>query len=984
MTKRLAFAAAFLIALCAMSSLVAIAQASPSKAEQASKKSKPDFAAREALIELKGMLAPYHASDGKNDLSSSWYVVTATNTAPRSATRVIQAGQPSNAAWRIFPRPTRPAVVQIASSESGAVIEPANAYGRRAFRVTLPPVSSVSIAIRVANADDPPSVFAWTEPALAAHNRQIAIFIAAVCGLIAAATAIAGGLAVMTGHAAPRWAAATLLLVLLTRLATAGMFDGSLATAVGGPYGLTALFTGLALAAGARLSDTIVPLADIWPQYLRHFRLGVIGLSILSVLAYLGVPATAILTDMLVVIGTTALAYYMVRRGRAGVQAARVAAPPAAVFALVTMTAAVTAMSGSGLGLSSPAIVGGFSAAGAVLLVLAVAAGEGIAMLPFPRHTAAHGPARRIVDRLNAARAAPVSAEPPAPLDPPHLMAAIEAIGASHQGVFDLDFSAQTILLSPEAAQMLDLEEAGIGHAEWQARIHAEDRPVYSKAMEDYRNQPGLAFRIEFRVANDNDRYSWFELRATMMGKNARADRCLGLLADVTMRKDAEAAVVDRSVRDSLTGLGNRVALMEELEQLGAKLSSAMIALIDIDRFKAIHASLGDEGGDTLLSKIAERLTKRFSSEAEIFRVGGDAFGLLFTHSRRNEADLGADIVDACAAPYAQNDRNVFANASVGVASGKDARDPLDFLKNAELALGEAKRAGGNAARFYSPEMDAEAPGDSVALEADLRRALEEDELDLHYQPIVRLSDGSIAGFEGLLRWNHPTRGLVSPAEFIAHSEATGLILALGRFAVARAAHDLADWQRFFPLDPPLFASVNVSRRQLRDAGFESFLRETIAGAALQNGTLKLEITESAVMGGEDSKDRLKRLRSLGLGLAIDDFGTGLSNLSQLKDIPFDTIKIDKSFLTRHGGTEPDTDGEVVLASIVSLAHELKRSVVVEGVETERDALWLAALGCEYAQGYHFSPALPLADALSFIALHYETGTEQRETAGEG
>ena len=462
-----------------------------------------------------------------------------------------------------------------------------------------------------------------------------------------------------------------------------------------------------------------------------------------------------------------------------------------------------------------------------------------------------------------------------------------------------------------------------------------------------------------------------------MIGKNARADRCLGLLADVTMRKDAEATLVDRTVRDSLTGLGNRVALMEELEQIGNKLSDTTIALIDIDRFKAIHASLGDDGGDMLLSKIADRLTKRFSNEAEIFRVGGDAFALLFARLRRSEADLGADIVDACAAPYAQSERNVFAQASVGVAAGKDARDPLDFLKNAELALGEAKRAGGNTARFYAPEMDADAPSDSVVLESDLRRALEEDELDLHYQPIVRLADGSIAGFEGLLRWNHPTRGLVSPAEFIAHSEATGLILALGRFAVSRAARDLADWQRFFPLEPALFASVNVSRRQLRDPGFESFLRETIAGAAIEAGTLKLEITESAIMGGDDARERLKRLRAMGLGLAIDDFGTGLSNLSQLKDVPFDTIKIDKSFLTRHGGTEPDADGEVVLASIVSLAHDLKRTVVVEGVENEKDARWLAELGCTYAQGYYFSPAMPLAEALNYIAVHYETGTEQ-------
>jgi EAL domain-containing protein (putative c-di-GMP-specific phosphodiesterase class I) len=240
----------------------------------------------------------------------------------------------------------------------------------------------------------------------------------------------------------------------------------------------------------------------------------------------------------------------------------------------------------------------------------------------------------------------------------------------------------------------------------------------------------------------------------------------------------------------------------------------------------------------------------------------------------------------------------------------------------------------------------------------------------------MRLADNAVAGFEALIRWRHPARGLVAPEEFIAHCEETGLIVTLGRFALERAAHDLSQWQRFFPLDPPLWVSVNVSRRQLRDPSFESFLRRLLEDCGILPGSLKLEVTESAIAANAQSI--LRRIRGLGAGLAIDDFGTGQSSLSQLKDIPFDTVKIDKSFLARHGGTHSDSDSGVVLGSIVTLAHDLKREVVVEGVETEQDALRLRDIRCEYAQGYYFSPPLPVADTLNFIARRYNPGTAAR------
>ncbi len=559
-----------------------------------------------------------------------------------------------------------------------------------------------------------------------------------------------------------------------------------------------------------------------------------------------------------------------------------------------------------------------------------------------------------------------------------------EAIGASHQGVFDLDFGSDLLTLSQEGAALIGLSQSAsrFRHGDWIGRIHRDDQAIYRQALTDYRAHPGLAFRIEFRVRSESGRYPWFELRATMMGGPAPARRCLGLLADVTMRKESEAELMDRTLRDDpLTGLGNRVAMMEELEQLGPRFKSATFALLDIDRFKSIHASLGDGGGDAILTQIADRLSKRFDGLAEVFRVGGDAFAILFAREPGDAEAIGGDLIEACNDPYILEGRNVFAPASAGVTSGQDAQDPLDLLKNAELALLQAKRLGGGCARVYARELEMIAPGDAVALETDLRRAIEDKQLDVFYQPIVRLADGAIAGFEALLRWNHPSKGLVAPSEFITHSEETGAIVALGRFALERAAHDIAQWQKFFPLEPPLFVSVNVSRRQLRDDDFGLFLGALLHNAPIVPGTLKLEVTESAVATNQDALAALVRCRDLGAGIAIDDFGTGFSSLSQLKDMPFDTIKVDQSFLMHHKNAEKNADGDVVLKSIIALARDLKRSVVVEGVETAGEADWLKTNGCEYAQGFYFSKPLPSAEALRFIAMHFDAA-QASSTAG--
>jgi diguanylate cyclase (GGDEF)-like protein len=411
--------------------------------------------------------------------------------------------------------------------------------------------------------------------------------------------------------------------------------------------------------------------------------------------------------------------------------------------------------------------------------------------------------------------------------------------------------------------------------------------------------------------------------------------------------------------------------MLSALEKSAGKLGEIAFALLDIDRFKSIHANLGDAGGDAILSALSQRLVKQFGNRAEIFRAGGDSFALLFAGG--DPAELGKEVMLCCDVPLAYNGRSVFASVSAGLVGGRDVSNTQALLDGAELALAQAKRSGGGRACVYAFDMQSPPPNDAVALESDLRRALEAGEFEVFYQPIVNLDDDSVAGFEALLRWRHPAKGLIQPGEFITHCEETGLIVSIGRLVLEQAAQDLARWQKYFPLDPALFTSVNLSRRQLHDDGLKDFLAGLLSHCGLVPGSLKIEITESAAGAQGGARSVLSDIQTLGVGLAIDDFGTGLSALSELKDLPFDTIKIDGSFLATKSDEKPE--GAVILASIVKLAQDLGRLVIVEGVETERDAAWLRERGCHFAQGFYFSMPLTSEDVLKFIAQNYRHET---------
>jgi diguanylate cyclase (GGDEF)-like protein len=389
--------------------------------------------------------------------------------------------------------------------------------------------------------------------------------------------------------------------------------------------------------------------------------------------------------------------------------------------------------------------------------------------------------------------------------------------------------------------------------------------------------------------------------------------------------------------------------------------------VVDLDRFKQVNDSVGMAVGDSILLTLARRLARLLKPQDTLARLSGDQFALILL----SERDPGRIIAFAenirrtIRAPITFNDREIFLTASIGLclADGHGQRSE-EILKDAELAMYHSKRIGGDRIEVFKPAMRAR-KSDRLTIEAELRRAIEREEIKLLYQPIVRLEDRTIAGFEALARWDHPKLGRLSPAEFISIAEEIGLIVDLGMFALERTARQLSIWQRTLRAQETLFASVNVSSKQLLRQDLIADVRTVLARSSLMRGTLKLELTESVVMENpEHAAQILTRLRELGAGLALDDFGTGHSSLSYLQRFPFDTIKIDQSFVRMSAkGTRP-----VILRSIIALAHDLGMETVAEGAETDSDAVELYHMGCEYAQGFAFGQPMAAEAATKMLS----------------
>ena len=547
------------------------------------------------------------------------------------------------------------------------------------------------------------------------------------------------------------------------------------------------------------------------------------------------------------------------------------------------------------------------------------------------------------------------------------------ALAGSGDAVFDWDVARDRVVTAPDISESLGLERGAlVGPVrEWLPYLHPDDRERFRAMLDVLVERRKGRIDEDFRLRTSHGHYHSLALRVRpVMGADGDIARLVGIIADVTDQRAAMERLLHDAVNDHLTGLPKRELFLERVETAtvlartpNAKRPTVMV--IDIDRFGRVNEAFGMSAGDTILLTIARRMRRVLNPEDSLARLSGDQFAalILSESDASGLVEIERRIRETVSAPITHADSEVVLTASIGMVTWSRIEESAsDLVNDAELAVFHAKRLGGDRMEPFQPSHRGEG-SDRLQLEADLRRALLRREITLAYQPIVQLSDRSIAGFEALMRWEHPHRGSISPAEFIPIAERTGLISELGMFAMESAARDLRTWHRASGKED-VFVSVNVSSRQLVRQDLVDDVARVLKRTEVPAGRIKLELTESVVMDNpEQSGIVLERLKALGVGLSLDDFGTGHSALSYLGRFPFDTVKIDQSFLRREGPQK-----KVLLGSIVTMATGLGLDVVAEGVTGEDDADALVELGATYAQSFHFGRPVPADEAMRALS----------------
>ncbi len=551
---------------------------------------------------------------------------------------------------------------------------------------------------------------------------------------------------------------------------------------------------------------------------------------------------------------------------------------------------------------------------------------------------------------------------------------ALVAQGAN-DGLWDWDLTAGTVYYSPRWKVLLglDREEVGEDPAEWLDRVHPDDAPDLRAALETHLQGASGHFEHEHRIRRGDGSYLWVASRGLAVRHGDRPPhRMAGSIIDISARKQAEAQLVHDAFHDALTRLPNRALF---LDRLGVAMVSVQrageshfaVLFLDLDRFKNLNDSLGHAMGDLLLREMAGRLTAGLRPGDTVARLGGDEFALLLgdVGTVAAAAQVARRVQSLVSERFVLEGHEVFTTASMGIAlSATGYQRPADMLRDADIAMYRAKAAGKARYEVFDRDMHRSAVA-LLELETDLRRALEEEQFVMHYQPIVALESGAVVGFEALVRWRHPRRGLVPPASFIAVAEETGLIVPLGWWVLAEACVQIADWNARFASEAPRSVSCNVSGKLIAQPDVVDRVVAILESSALDPSLLRLEITENVVIDhGPAVLDHLSELRALGVQLHIDDFGTGYSSLSYLQRFRYDTLKIDRSFVSALG--RRGEEGGQIVQTIVALGNQLQMNVIAEGVETEDQARWLRRLHCPQGQGYWFARPLdpPRIEAL--------------------
>jgi diguanylate cyclase (GGDEF)-like protein/PAS domain S-box-containing protein len=516
-------------------------------------------------------------------------------------------------------------------------------------------------------------------------------------------------------------------------------------------------------------------------------------------------------------------------------------------------------------------------------------------------------------------------------------------------------------------AELLASTFQQIAHAEDLANVHENLGHLIEGRINSY--------QTEQRYVHKAGREVWVHLGASVVhDTQGRSPHLIFQIQDITDRKRAEEQLLHDAFHDALTGLPNRALFMDHAKMAihrsrrnEGRLFAALF--LDLDRFKVINDSLGHMIGDQLLVGIARRLETCLRPGDTVARLGGDEFTILLEDllDKEDAVEVAERVQDIVSQPFNIGGHEVFTTASIGIAPSTIGYDHADdLLRDADTAMYRAKMLGKKRHVMFDKAMHERAVK-LLQLEIDLRRAVDRQEFFLNYQPIISLATGEISGFEALIRWQHPERGLVPPDEFISVAEETGLIIPIGQWVLRVACQQMQEWRGQITDGRPLTMCVNLSGKQFSQPELTEQVAAILRETGLPSSCLKLEITESMVMENIDTAiGMLTQLRALGVELAIDDFGTGYSSLSYLHRFPINTLKIDRSFVSR---MLDNNENEEIVRTIVTLARSLEMNVVAEGVETTGQLEQLRSLGCDFGQGYLFSKPLPTADAFQLLSL---------------